>query len=35
VQVVQAGLVAVGITSVFIMFVCMAGMLFFMLLGSL
>lgn len=35
VQLVQAGIVAFGITSVFIMFLCLAGMIFFMLLGSM
>lgn len=34
VHVVQAGLVAFGITSVFIMFVCMAGVIASMLFGS-
>lgn len=33
VPVVQAGLVAVGITSIFIMFLCMAGVLVTLLLG--
>lgn len=33
-QIVQAGFVAIGITSVFIMFICMAGVVGMMILGA-
>ena len=33
-QIVQAGFVAVGITSVFIMFICMTGVVGMMLIGA-